>query len=160
MGVRCIVVRDVVTSNTALVEKTTDWYAQDMQGNVWYFGEQTAEYVNGAVTSTAGTWTGGVDGALPGVVMPAHPTTGGSPYRQEYRPGVAEDIAQVVNKSASVTTPAGTYSPAVVTHDTDPLNPTKNEHKSYGKGAGLVKTVGFVNGHHEQSQLVSVLKSH
>ena len=47
----------------------------------------------------------------------------------------------------------------MVTRDTDPLNPTKLEHKTYGKGAGLVKTVGVVNGHHEQTQLVSVLTS-
>lgn len=160
MGVRCIVVRDIVTSNTALVEKTTDWYAQDHQGNVWYFGEQTAEYASGAVTSTAGTWEAGVDGALPGIVMPAHPKTGTSVYRQEYRPGVAEDLAKVVSTGASAKVPAGTYSSAVVTRDTDPLNPTKLEHKTYGRGVGLIETVGVVNGHHEKTWLVSVLAAH
>ena len=87
MGVRCIVVRDVVTTSTELVEKTTDWYAQDAEGNVWYFGEDTAEYKHGKVTSTAGTWTAGVDGALPGIIMKASPKVGDG-YRQEYRPGV------------------------------------------------------------------------
>src|SRR5690349_13213057 len=35
MGVKCVVVSDVVTQNHSLVEKTTDWYAQDTAGNVW-----------------------------------------------------------------------------------------------------------------------------
>jgi hypothetical protein len=52
MGVSTVVVRDVVTSNGALVEKTTDWYAQKRNGDVWYFGEATAEYENGKITNT------------------------------------------------------------------------------------------------------------
>src|SRR2546425_8957880 len=61
MGVRCAVISDVVTQSQSLVEKTTDWYAQDAAGNVWYFGEDTAEYQHGVGTSTAGTWEAGVD---------------------------------------------------------------------------------------------------
>src|SRR5207342_2710858 len=88
MGVKCIVVRDIVTG--ALEERTSDWYAQDAAGNVWYFGEDTKEYKNGVVTSTAGSWEAGVNGALPGIIMWANPVPG-KPYRQEYRPGQAED---------------------------------------------------------------------
>jgi hypothetical protein len=155
-GVRCIVVRDVVTSNDALVEKTVDWYAQDKDGNVWYFGEDTAEYVNGAVTSTAGTWLAGVDGAKPGIVMEAAPKVGDA-YRQEYRPGVAEDFAKVEKLDATITVPAGSYDRVVVTEDTDLLDTSKLEHKSYAPGVGFVGTEGMVNGHHEVVSLSSIL---
>ena len=158
MGVKCIVVRDVVTSNSALVEKTVDWYAQDLDGNVWYFGEDTAEYANGAVTSTAGTWLAGVDGALPGIVMEATPKVGDA-YRQEYRPGMAEDFAKVEKLDSSITVPAGSYDRVLVTEDTDLLDTSKLEHKSYAPGVGFVGTEGMVNGHHEVSSLTSVLTS-
>jgi hypothetical protein len=156
MGVKCIVVRDVLTSNSAVVEKTVDWYAQDVDGNVWYFGEDTAEYVNGAVTSTAGTWLAGVDGALPGIVMEANPHVGDA-YRQEYRPGVAEDFAKVQKLDGAITVPAGSYDRVVVTEDTDLLDTSKLEHKSYAPSVGFVGTEGMVNGHHEVSSLTSIL---
>ena len=91
-GVRTIVVRDIVTG--ALEERTSDWYAQDAAGNVWYFGEDTKEFTNGVVSSTAGSWEAGVDGALPGIIMQARPVQGEA-YRQEYRPTVAEDVALI-----------------------------------------------------------------
>jgi hypothetical protein len=158
MGVSCVVVRDVVTSSNALVEKTTDWYAQDTSGNVWYFGEDTAEYVNGAVTSTAGTWLAGVDGALPGIVMKASPKVGDA-YRQEYRPGQAEDFAKVLQIDASTAVPAGSYTHTVITQDTDLLDATKLEIKYYAPGVGFIGSNGTVNGHMEDTKLTSILKS-
>jgi hypothetical protein len=157
MGVVCVVVRDVLTSNNALVEKTTDWYAQDKSGNVWYFGEDTAEYENGKVTSTAGSWLAGVDGALPGIVMKATPTVGEG-YRQEYRPGEAEDYAKILKVDASHEVPAGSYSHVVVTEDTDLLDATKLEQKFYAPGAGYLGSTGSVNGHKEESKLSAIQK--
>ena len=84
LGVDCVVVSDIVTSNHTLTEKTTDWYAQDAKGSIWYFGEDTKEYKNGVVTSTQGTWKAGVDGAKPGIAVQGTPTVGRF-YRQEYR---------------------------------------------------------------------------
>ena len=156
MGVPCVVARDVSTSQNALVEKTTDWYAQDKDGNVWYFGEDTAEYVNGKVSSTAGTWLAGVDGALPGFIMKATPTVGDE-YRQEFRPGTAEDYATVQQVDASQTVPAGDFQKVVVTEDIDLLDRSKNEHKYYAPGVGLVASEGMVSGHHEIRNLTSIL---
>ena len=82
-GVTARVVRDTVTRYGELIEDTFDWYAQDAEGNVWYPGEDTAEFDNGKVISRAGSFEAGVDGALPGVIMPADPVDG-MQYRQEY----------------------------------------------------------------------------
>ncbi|MEO5704436.1 MAG: hypothetical protein ABIZ52_04235, partial [Candidatus Limnocylindrales bacterium] len=64
LGVATTVLRDQVFIDGVLEEDTLDWYAQDRDGNVWYFGEKTAELdKDGKVTSTAGSWEGGVDAA-------------------------------------------------------------------------------------------------
>src|SRR5215212_10251193 len=63
MGVECLVASDRVTEGGELVEQTYDWYAQDKEGNVWYFGEDVTEYKNGKVTGHEGSWEPGVDGA-------------------------------------------------------------------------------------------------
>jgi hypothetical protein len=153
MGVRCVIVRDVVTSNGALVEKTTDWYAQAANGDVWYFGEATAEYTDGAVSSTQGSWEAGVDNAQPGIVMKGAPQVGDS-YRQEYRPGEAEDTARVLRVEASIQVPGGTFHDVLVTEDSDPLNPDKIDEKAYAPGVGLVSTKRDRAGHHEDSSYV------
>jgi hypothetical protein len=154
LGVRCVVIRDIVTG--ALEERTSDWYAQDTQGNVWYFGEDTKEYTNGVVTSTAGSWEAGVDGALPGIIMEANPAQGDA-YRQEYRPTVAEDVAMVERLGERAHVPSGDYSNVVVTNDRDLLDTTKDEHKYFAPGVGMVKLDGLVNGHHEKVWLTSIL---
>ena len=157
MGVKTIVVRDVASSNTEIVEKTVDWYAQDKDGNVWYFGEDTAEFANGKVTNTDGTWMAGVDGAIPGIIMKAKPTVGDG-YRQEYRPGVAEDYAKVINIEATAGGPTGKYEKVVVTEDTDLLDKSKFEHKWFAPGIGPIGTDGMVGGHHEIRTLKTILK--
>jgi hypothetical protein len=52
-GVRCTSISDRLYKGGRLAERTTDWYAQDRAGNVWYFGEDTAELApNGKVKTT------------------------------------------------------------------------------------------------------------
>ena len=137
MGVVCTVVRDEVKVDGALQELTFDWYAQDTDGNVWYFGEDTAEYKNGEVSSREGAWEAGVDGAQPGIIMPADPLVDLT-YRQEFLAGQAEDQATVVRLGATADTPAGSYTDVLVTEDSTPLEPNVAERKFYAPGVGLV----------------------
>jgi hypothetical protein len=153
LGVPCVVVSDIVTVNSTLAEKTTDWYAQDKAGNVWYFGEDTAEYQNGTVTSTQGTWEAGVDNAKPGIVLYAHPKVGQF-YRQEFRPGVAEDKARVLTVTGTQKVPAGTFNNIVETRDINPLDPSKVENKWFAKGIGPIRVLRIRSMHHEQTKLV------
>jgi hypothetical protein len=153
LGVDCVVVSDIVTANNSLTEKTTDWYAQDKAGNVWYFGEDTAEYKNGVVTSTHGTWEAGVDNAKPGVVLQAKPRVGPF-YRQEFRPGIAEDMARVIDANGTQVVPAGTYRGVVETRDIDPLNPAKIENKWWAPGVGPIHVLRINSSHHEEIKLV------
>jgi hypothetical protein len=138
MGVVCTVVSDEVTLDGEPIEITKDWFVQDVDGNVWYFGEETVEYENGEVVSTAGAWEAGVDGAQPGIVMPANPQVGVT-YRQEFYPGEAEDMAKVLETGQSVEVPFGSFVDVLVTEEWTPLEPDVAEHKLYATGIGMVK---------------------
>ena len=153
MGVETRVVHDVVTENGVPVEDTFDWYAQDDDGNVWYFGEQTTEFEDGKPAGHAGAWEAGVDGALPGVVVPAEPEVGMS-YRQEYDAGEAEDRATVLSVDATASVPYGEFTEALQTEDTTPLEPGIVEHKFYARDVGPVLAVK-VKGETGREELVS-----
>lgn len=155
MGVRTRAVTDFVYVNGALAETAIDYYAQDTQGNVWYFGEVTKEYVNGKVTSREGSWLAGVRNALPGIVMEAQPRVGDT-YFQENAPNVAQDMATVLSLHAKFTAPFGTFNNLVQTQETSPLEPGFVEHKYYLPGVGFLGAFA-VQGGNETLSLVSVI---
>ncbi len=137
MGVETVVVKDTVWVDGALEELTFDWYAQDSDGTVWYFGEISKTYEDGEVTSTEGSWESGVDGALPGVVMPASPQVGQT-YRQEYYAGQAEDMGLILEVGATAETTNRTFEDAVLTEDSSLIDPKLLENKYYAPGIGFV----------------------
>ena len=153
-GAPCVAVQDVLYVRGKLHERTTDWYSQDSKGNVWYFGERTAEFDrNGRVTSTEGTWLAGVNGAEPGIYMPAHPRVGQT-GRQEYYKGHAEDHFRVAALIGTVTSGAESM---LLTEETTPLEPGVLDNKVYVRGVGTVTEL-TVKGGSERNQLVSVTR--
>jgi hypothetical protein len=145
LGIDAVVVHDVVTEDGEVKEDTLDWYAQDADGNIWYLGEQTAEYENGKVVSTEGSWEAGVSGAQAGIVMPAEPRAGLS-YRQEYLEGEAEDAAEVLGVDETIEVPFGRFDDVVLTKDFTPLDPDALEHKFYARGVGPALVVALTVG--------------
>jgi hypothetical protein len=145
MGIEARVVHDVVTEDGAVVEDTFDWYAQDADGNVWYLGEETEEYEDGEVVTTAGSWEAGVDGAQPGVIVPASPEPGLT-YRQEYYAGEAEDAAAVLSLDERAQVPAGSFEGLLLTKDYTPLDPEILEYKLYAPGIGPVLVLAVSGG--------------
>ncbi|HEU5082320.1 MAG TPA: hypothetical protein VFU14_03195 [Acidimicrobiales bacterium] len=144
-GVTARVLRDTVTDDGEVVEDTFDWYAQDADGNVWYLGEDTAELEDGEVTSRDGSFEAGVDGALPGIILPAEPAVGMA-YRQERYEGEAEDDGAVLALDQQVEVPAGHFTGALLTADTDGLEPDVLEYKLYAPGVGPVLALGISGG--------------
>ena len=154
-GVRCTAVQDRLYLAGRLEERTTDWYAQDRQGNVWYFGESTAELDRaGHVTSREGSWQAGRDGAQAGIYMTGRPRVGQS-RRQEYYRGHAEDHFSILSLHASVAVPYVSSNGALLTKEWTPLEPGTRDHKYYVRGIGQVKEV-TVKGPIERAELVSV----
>ena len=157
LGVTCTVIRDVVEEHGETIEDTIDWYAQDIFGNVWYFGEIAKNFENGELANLDGSWTGGVDGAKPGIIMKANPEVGDI-YRQEFALGEAEDMARVI-----ATTETQERAPAadcadrcVVTHDFLPIDPGHVEKKFYAPGIGNILVIDLDTGKREE--LIQVIQ--
>jgi hypothetical protein len=158
LGVTCTVVHDQAFEEGVLVEDTFDWYAQDKDGNVWYFGEDSKELdEDGNVISTEGSWEAGVDGAQPGIIMKAHPKVGDR-YQQELAPGVAEDMAQVIRlQDEEVCVRYGCFEDdeVLLTKEWTPLERGVVEEKYYAEDVGFILGV-MVKGGDERTELVSI----
>jgi hypothetical protein len=137
LGVRTTVVRDVVSHQGQVLERTFDWYAQDRQGNVWYLGEDTTEFLPGGGQSTEGSWQAGVHGARPGIVMEADPKVADG-YRQEFFKGHAEDQAWVLVRGGVIGVPDGRFHHVLRTMEWTPLEPNVIDRKAYVSGIGMV----------------------
>ena len=145
MGISAVVVRDTVSVDGVVAEDTFDWFAQDADGNVWYLGEDSTSFECGEPVSTEGSWEAGVDGALPGIVMPAEPEAGFS-YRQEYYEGEAEDLGRIEEVGVAKSIGLGDYDDVVVTTDWNPLEPDVVEQKWYARDVGLIYEEHIVGG--------------
>ena len=154
MDVKTIVVWDRVWLDDELIEDTRDWYAQDKDGNVWYFGEAVDNYENGKILDHKGAWEAGVNGAKPGIVMKGSPKVGDS-YRQEFYKGEAEDMGDVVALDKKVSVPFGTFENCLQTRDWSTLDNTLNEYKYYCPDVGFVTMEESVSGS-EKIELVNV----
>jgi hypothetical protein len=152
-GVTCVEVRDTVYDSGVLTEDTFDWFAQDKDGNVWYFGENSKELSGKVITSIEGSFQGGLNGAKPGIVMEANPKVGDF-YRQEFDLGNAEDMAEVADLTNSVTVPFGSYTNCLRTIETSPLEPDALENKYYKAGVGQLLTIDLISG--EVLELVAI----
>ena len=153
-GITARVVTDVATHNGTLLEKTSDWYAQDKQGNVWYLGEDTAAYLPNGKVDTSGSWEAGVHDAEPGLVMEANPQIPDA-YRQEFLSGQAEDTAWVVNTSGSFTVPDGTFKNVLTSLEATRIEPGAYDRKVYAPGVGMIREEALT-GATEYAELVSV----
>jgi hypothetical protein len=138
-GVPVTVVEDNDYENGRLVEHTFDYFAQDRDGNVWYFGERIDEYERGRLVGHEGQWLAGRRGAKPGLFMPAAPKVGAT-FAQERAPGVAEDRSTVVAVGLRVRTPARVFRGCIKVRDFSPLDRT-TEFKYYCPGVGIAREV-------------------
>ena len=155
LGVNCEVVHDQVKENGEVTEDTYDWYAQDVFGNVWYFGEYT-QALTDTGWSTEGSWEAGVQGALPGIVMFADPGLFiGTTYHQEFLQGVAEDEARVINITSNATVAYGHFTNCVKTKEFTRLTAGDIEFKFYAKDIGQVLTKSET----EREELISITKN-
>jgi hypothetical protein len=150
-GVTCVVVEDKVSLGGSPAERALAYYAQDRQGNVWLFGEDSQEIEHGRVVKNEG-WQAGVDGALPSFFMEAAPTIGHS-FAHEY----TNNDFEVVSVSESVKVPYGSFTDALLTKEWSPEEPDVLTHKYYARGLGEVRDV-TVKGPLEEFQLVQVAR--
>ena len=131
--------------NDEWTEDTLAWYAQDEDGNVWYFGEDSKEIQGGVVVSTEDSWEAGLNGAKPGIAMKGTPKVGDT-YRQQFAEGKAEDMDRVLSLNESVEVPAGSFGNCLKTLEWSPLDPEVIEHKFYAPAIGFILKVEVESG--------------
>src|SRR5262245_3788535 len=154
-GITARVVTDVATTpDGTKLEETSDWYAQDDKGNVWYVGEDTKHFLSNGKVDTSGSCEAGVNDAEPGLVMEADPQIPDA-YRQEFLSGQAEDTAWVVARSGSISVPAGKFKNALTTLEATRIEPGAYDQKIYAPGVGIVREQALT-GAPEFAQLISV----
>jgi len=153
MGIDVVVVLDQVFSAGKPEERTFDWYAQDRQGNVWYFGENSSNYEHGRWVRDDGSWEAGVGNGKPGVIMLAHPRPGEA-YRQEYSPGHALDQARVLGSGGPVKVPYRSFGQTIATREYSSID-HQFERKYYARGVGVIKEQALTASK-ERSELVAL----
>jgi hypothetical protein len=142
-GVTARRVSDRVFTDGVLTEETTDLFAQDKAGNVWYLGERTAEFErddNGKIinTDTSGSWLAGVHGAKPGFILPVDHTVGFN-YREEFAPDdEAVDQATIVANDLTIDTKVGHFTHVLKTRNFSDIEPGVLEQKFYAPGVGQI----------------------
>ena len=154
-GITARVVRDTVTEDGKIIEDTFDWYAQDEDGNIWYMGENTAEFEDGKLATRSGSFEAGVDGAEPGIIVPANPRDG-MQYRQEYYRGQAEDNGEILSTNEMAEVPYGQFNNALLTKDTITIEPNVLEYKLYAPRVGPVLVVGVSGGPGSREELIEL----
>jgi hypothetical protein len=154
LGVTATVVSDIADHNGAILERTSDWYAQDKQGNVWYLGEDTVHFLAHGKADTSGSWEAGVNGAVPGIIMEANPQIPDA-YRQELLAGEAEDTAWIVDRGTTIRVPYGRVANVLTTLEATRLEPGAYDQKVYGPGIGIVLEQSL-SGDPEYAKLESV----
>jgi hypothetical protein len=153
-GITTRVIEDIVRLDGAITEHTFDWFAQDtISGDVWYFGEDSRAFdpVTGKLISREGSWEAGKKGAQAGIIMEGHPQVGDT-YREEFAPGVAEDMARVTSLDARANVPYGNFRGCLKTENFTPLDPDVQEVKYYCPGVGLLLEVDGK----ERNELISI----
>lgn len=153
-GITATAVSDVARHHGKLLERTTDWFAQDKQGNVWYLGEKTAAFLPNGKVDRSGSWQAGVNDGEPGIIMLADPQIPDA-YRQEFLGGQAEDTAWIVNRGGSFRVPFGVQHHVVISLEFTRLEPRVIDQKIYAPGIGIISEHSET-GPLEVARLVSV----
>jgi hypothetical protein len=134
MGVNTRVIRELEMKNGNVVETSLNFFARCTETNdIYYFGEEVDPPAIG------GAWLAGVDGAVPGIIMPGTFLLG-SRYFQEQAPGVALDRAEHTKMGLTFIDPknaANTFENCVEVVETTKLERGKSK-KRYCPGIGLV----------------------
>lgn len=155
LGVQTVTLLDEAWEEGRIVERTHDFFAADRAGNVWYLGEDVENFrydEAGALigTDNASAWRAGVNGARPGIAMPAEMIVGRSLFQEHAPAEAAMDHAELVATGLTLTVAGVVYDEVVKFYETSAVEPDLREFKYYAPGVGLIRAeegldTGFAN---------------
>lgn len=145
-GRSCLLVVELESDSDSglLLERREYLYAEDIENNIWQCGVLRQQFsvldeaADPVVTGVQGSWQAGMEGALPGLAMPAQPLPG-SVFRRSLVAGVSEDIAEVIDPAA-ITPSLECVSGCLILRVTSPLHPGAYRDEYYLDGQGLVRS--------------------
>lgn len=137
-GVICQGLQEQVVRRGKLMEESIEWFAQDPEGGVWFFGEHVQRFRKGKV-STGGSWESGVKGAEEGLFLPSRRVLT-APFRRSLVKHVSEEMAQVLHTRDTVTVPAGHFENCLRLKEWSMLE-SGHSISWYAPGVGLVHSI-------------------
>jgi len=147
MGIPCVVVWDQDINEDVLSESELAFFAQDDDGNVWLLGEYPEEYQDGVFVSAENTWISGIEGAFPGITIPAKPVVGTPGFLQARAPeNDFWDCGMIFARGKEKTcVPFRCYKDITVVREWAPLDGCDViQIKTYAKNVGVVQ-VGAID---------------
>ena len=156
LGVRNRVIWELDYTEGVLVEAELALFAQDLEGNIWHFGQYPEEYENGKFVD-APAWIAGVAGARPGITMKAEPSLDAPGYSQGYAPPPINwiDRARTYKLDQRTCVPVDCYDGVLITEEFEVDKPGAWQLKYYAPGVGNVR-VGW-RGRNEKERETLVL---
>lgn len=163
LDVETITVLDEAWEDDLLVERTLDYFAADSAGNVWYLGEDVTNFRyddDGKLLSTddESAWRAGVNGAVPGIVMPASLQIGDAFFQEHAPADDALDYAVVDAVDLTLETPAGIFQNVVRMFESSTIDTEAREYKFYAPGIGLIRVDEGLNPEMSDPELVFELQ--
>jgi hypothetical protein len=149
-GVRAVLVLDQDIDGGQLSEQAIDYLAEDVGGNVWYVGSYTEAYEGGLFLNAEDAWLAGVNGAVPGLYLPANPKTGTPPYYQVQISAGEQSTAQVFKTGQRTCVPFKCYTDVVV------IQEEGTENKYWAPGVGGILTEPLAGAAQETEELVNI----
>ena len=141
-GVTTRVVEERETVNGVEVEVSQNFFAENSNGTVCYFGEDVTFTLPDGTTSHEGSWRAGnvspTDPTItfhPGIIMPANPSLR-MRYQMEGAPGIAEDEGRITG-SGKVKVPAGVFNTTLRVREFNPLDGDVG-FNTFARGVGLI----------------------
>jgi len=154
-GIRTVVGYDQDINDGELSEPELIFLAQANDGTIWHFGQYRESFEDGELVGGQ-TWLAGyVDGAKPGIMMPAQPQAGTPEYSEGFAPPPFfwDDHAQIDKVGGQkVCVKAGCYDDVIVIKEFEPRLPGIAQLKYWAKGAGCIK-VGYTGPDPEKEEL-------
>lgn len=138
-GIRTLVLWIEDFNNGKGTEKELSFYAQDKDGNIWYFGEHPEDFENGSFVSAA-TWIAGLQDAKPGIVLSGEPKLGMPNLYQGWGPAVEwSDFGRVEKMGLDVCVPVDCYKNVLENAESSLGEPGAFQLKYYARGVGEIK---------------------
>ena len=155
-GVPTVIVYDHSVGAGQVVQKSLDYFAQDKDGNLWMMGVATEQYEDGRFVAVDEAWMSGVDGAEPGILMPANPTAETPAWSIARPPGNTGDAAEFLRLQDEECVPFACFTSVLVIRE-GKRAAIDNEFKYYGLGVGQIRNEPRSASRHEDiERLINV----